>query len=121
MVQKQSQSWQKDLQKVLFDLQKNLESRIEKLREEDPFSNPDHASDNAAVDTDVREKVGHETIEAEINLLSRKLDSVTRALEKIYKKSYGKCESCKQEIAIERLQFMPEAKYCIDCEKRLVR
>lgn len=121
MSQKISANLQKQLQKELLQLQKNLEERIAKLKAEDPFSDPDHASDNAAIDTDVREKVGHETIEAEINLLTKKLEYVVRALEKIYKKTYGICESCKKAIPVERLKLVPEARYCIECNKRLVK
>lgn len=107
--------------KELSKLQISLTKRIEDLKKEDPFADPDHASDNAAVDTDVREKMGHEAIEAQVLTLQRKLDSVVSALSKIEKGKYGICERCGETIAIERLEFMPEVRYCISCEKKLVK
>ncbi|OGK56256.1 hypothetical protein A3J15_03535 [Candidatus Roizmanbacteria bacterium RIFCSPLOWO2_02_FULL_38_10] len=116
-----SKELQDSLKKRLFAEEKSLKKRIESLKKEDPFSDPDHAIDNAAVDTDVREKVGHETIEAQIQTLRRKLDNVVLALQKMVKKKYGNCNSCNTPIAIERLKLMPEARYCLSCEKRLVK
>lgn len=110
-----------ELTKKLQNQEKNLLKRIDHLKTEDPFSDPDHASDNAAVDTDVREKMGHETIEAQVNTLSRTLESVRHAIAKIEKGKYGICEECGNPIAVDRLIFLPEARYCIDCEKKLVK
>lgn len=109
------------LKKELQSQEITLTKRIENLKHEDPFADPDHASDNAAVDTDVREKVGHETIEAQVLTLQRKLDSVIAALSKMEKRKYGICERCGNAIVVERLQFLPEVRYCIDCEKKLVK
>ncbi|MFN4212896.1 MAG: TraR/DksA family transcriptional regulator [Microgenomates group bacterium] len=41
------------------------------------------------------------------------------ALNKISKGSYGLCERCHQPIALARLKLIPEARYCIECEKKL--
>ncbi len=89
------------------------------MKLDDPFSDPDHASDNAAVDTDVREQVGHETIEAEIKDLNKRLVDIETALKKIYKNAYGMCERCGKAIPLARLGLIPEARFCIDCEKKL--
>ena len=51
---------------------KNL-NQIEVLKKDDPFADPGHTSDNAAVDTDVREQVGHDTIEAEIKDMKKRV------------------------------------------------
>lgn len=97
---------------------KNLD-QIEALKKDDPFSDPDHASDNAAVDTDVREQVGHDTIEVEIKDMQKRVADIDNALRKINKDLYGYCERCKQPILEARLRLIPEASFCIDCEKRL--
>ncbi len=104
--------------KLEEDLRKNL-IQIEALKKDDPFSDPDHASDNAAVDTDVREQVGHETIEAQIKDLKRRVKEINFALSKIAKNSYGRCERCGKPIALARLALIPEARYCIFCERKL--
>ncbi|MDO8609493.1 MAG: TraR/DksA family transcriptional regulator [bacterium] len=93
--------------------------QIEELKLDDPFLNPDHANDNAAVDTDVREQVGHDTIEAQIKDLERRLGEIDAALKRINKNTYGICDKCFKAIPQARLDLIPEAQYCIDCEKKL--
>lgn len=105
-------------EKLLKERQKNL-VQIEELKRDDPFSDPDHASDNAAVDTDVREQVGHDTIEAQINDLEKRIAQIDVALRKIVKNQYGKCEKCGNPIPQARLRLIPEAAFCIACEKKL--
>ena len=108
---KQKVKLERDLEKILL--------QIESLKKDDPFADPDHASDNAAVDTDVREQVGHETIEAQIKDLQRRVKEINLALIKVSRNSYGKCERCNKLIAIARLNLIPEARYCITCERKL--
>ena len=104
-----------------------LKDRVETLRQigelkkDDPFANPDHASDNAAVDTDVREQVGHDTIQAQIKSLNRKLVFIESSIEKISKNKYGVCERCGNQILSKRLDLIPEARYCINCEQELIQ
>ncbi len=106
-------------QRLEKDKEKSLK-QVEELKKDDPFADPDHASDNAAVDTDVREQVGHETIEAEIKDLGKRLLAIDIALKRIMKgSSYGICERCHKAIPIPRLKLIPEAEYCIDCERKL--
>lgn len=47
--------------------------------------------------------------------LESKLQATNSALEKIEKGSYGKCEKCKKNIELERLNACPEAKNCLHC------
>lgn len=93
--------------------------QVVELTKDDPFSDPDHASDNAAIDTDVREQVGHDTIEAEIKDLNRRVKDIDVALTKTAKGTYGYCEKCGMPIPLARLDLVPEARYCIECEKKL--
>ena len=41
------------------------------------------------------------------------------ALRKIEEGSYGYCEACEEEIPIERLKAIPDARYCISCQAQL--
>ncbi|KKQ01457.1 MAG: DnaK suppressor protein [Candidatus Roizmanbacteria bacterium GW2011_GWA2_36_23] len=100
---------------------KKILLQIDELKKNDPFSDPDHASDNAAVDTDVREQVGHDTIEAEIKDIQKRVQNIDLALKKIQKNSYGVCERCRNLIPLARLKLILEAQHCIDCEKKLRR
>ena len=44
------------------------------------------------------------------------LNKVEKSLEKIERGDYGKCESCGEEIGLERLRARPVADFCIDCK-----
>ena len=99
--------------------QKKLTLQIDELKKEDPFADPDHATDNAAVDTDVREQVGHDTVEAEVKDASKRLGELKTALELMKKGRYGVCERCNNNIPQARLTLVPEARYCIECKNAL--
>jgi RNA polymerase-binding transcription factor DksA len=49
--------------------------------------------------------------------LELKLKNVNSALEKIHNGNYGKCEKCGKEIEEERLNAVPEAKFCVEHNK----
>lgn len=44
-----------------------------------------------------------------------KLELIEKALKKIDKGEYGKCEKCKKDISEKRLMACPEAQSCIKC------
>lgn len=107
----------KSIQAKLESQRQEMQSQISELRADDPFSDPDHAVDNAAVDTDVREQIGHDTVEAEIKELTERLEDINHALRKIQKGTYGACEKCNGDIRPERLEIVPEARHCMNCSK----
>src|SRR3990167_3389400 len=121
MAKKYSKDFIKKKKNKLLNDRLDIENQIKDLKKNDPFSDPDHASDNAAIDTDVRDQVEHETIEAQIKSLTRKLEFIDIALDKISKSKYGYCERCQDQILSKRLDLIPEAKYCINCEQDLVQ
>jgi DnaK suppressor protein len=121
MVKKIPKAYIKKKQESLLKDREHTIRQIEELKKDDPFSDPDHASDNAAIDTDVREQVGHDTIQAQIKSLNRKLEFIERAFEKISKNKYGLCERCGNQIPLKRLDLIPEARYCISCEQELIQ
>ena len=96
-----------------------IAKQIQELKKSDPFLDPDHASDNAAVDTDVREQVSHDTIEAQIKALMAKQKNIDIAIDKIHKNKYGLCEKCGKQILKKRLDLIPGARFCISCEQKL--
>lgn len=105
------------IKKFLEDKQKETKNRIHRLKKEDPFSNPDRINDNAAVDTDAAEEVGHERVQALQSEMSKNLVRIRKTLTKIKVGKYGLCEKCGQLIDTDRLAVMPEAEYCIQCQK----
>ena len=44
------------------------------------------------------------------------LAKIERSLERIEQGSYGECESCGEEIGLDRLRARPVADSCIDCK-----
>ena len=50
--------------------------------------------------------------------LELRLADINRALNKMKNNTYGQCEDCPGEIDIKRLAAMPEARACLDCEKK---
>lgn len=45
------------------------------------------------------------------------LSEIEKALKKIENKTFGKCEMCKEEIDIKRLEAKPYARFCIKCRE----
>jgi RNA polymerase-binding transcription factor DksA len=105
-------------QKLKDEREKTLR-QIDELKKSDPFLDPDHASDNAAVDTDVREQMGHDSIEAQVKDLQKRVEDIDLALRKIAKGTYGTCEKCHESIFLARLELIPEARFCVECERKL--
>ncbi|OGK17835.1 hypothetical protein A3G67_02815 [Candidatus Roizmanbacteria bacterium RIFCSPLOWO2_12_FULL_40_12] len=121
MAKKPTKSHIKKIKSALEQEKEKLFHQVEELKKDDPFSDPDHASDNAAIDTDVREQVGHETIVAQIKSLQRRLADIDTALEKISKGKYGLCEKCGMSIPQARLKLIPEARWCVSCYQSLYK
>jgi RNA polymerase-binding transcription factor DksA len=45
---------------------------------------------------------------------------IDEALRRLYRtpEQFGKCHNCGQDIAFERLDALPHARYCIECKQR---
>jgi DnaK suppressor protein len=50
----------------------------------------------------------------------QELTDIAHALRRMADGSYGTCEFCRHEIPIERLESLPQARYCLPCESRRV-
>ncbi len=116
---KSKKEWLEKVTLKLNNEKKEIQRQIEHLKKNDPFSDPDHANDNAAVDTDVREQTAHDTIEAEIEALQNRMTEVGEALNKVEKGQYGYCARCGKDINPARLELVPEAQYCVECENHM--
>ncbi len=107
------------IKKRLTDEQLRIKKQIIELREDDPFNDPEHVNNNAAIDHDVREQETHQRIEAEINTLEERLRDIIIALQRIEKGRYGYCKRCNKKIPDKRLELIPETIYCVQCESEL--
>ncbi|MCL4338179.1 TraR/DksA family transcriptional regulator [Patescibacteria group bacterium] len=93
-------------------------SNMSSLKSQDPFSDPDRLNDNAASDTDAKEEISHERMEALEKELRLHLEEIEQALARIKRGTYGRCLSCHKMIDTDRLAIKPTALYCVECEKK---
>ena len=47
------------------------------------------------------------------------LDQIESALERLERGDYGECQVCSQPIALPRLEALPHAVLCIECQTRV--
>ena len=106
----------KQLRVHLEQEKKELVARIAELSAQDPFSDPDRASDNAASDTEASEESSHDRFAAMVDELKAKLVSVDAALIRIGDGTYGYCTNCQSMIDTDRLGILPTATLCLSCE-----
>ncbi len=95
-----------------------LEKRKKEIALEDPYTDKVRRMENAAIDAEAAERVGHMQVSAIRRSLDRSIIQVRKALSRIKFGKYGVCESCGKMIDTDRLMIMPETTVCIACEKR---
>ncbi len=97
---------------LLAEIRKAFGERLEedtRLAFETARDNPDKSVDemlkhvNAAI-------IGNKTEE---------LDAIESAMRKLNEGSYGVCEECEEEIPFKRLEAVPFALYCVDCQHEI--
>lgn len=108
----------KPIENFLKKQKAETEHSMADLSKEDPFADTDRLTDNAAIDTEVKEQVGHERIEALKLEMAKNLARIRKALTKIKIGKYGICEKCGRMIDTDRLAVMPTAEFCLACEKK---
>lgn len=96
-----------------------IDSIEEKIKIDSPEGNVDsnphpyHWADIASQEED-------KEMESQIlSRMTRKLEMIDIALEKIKLGTYGKCENCGKFIERERLEIIPYARYCKNCRANL--
>jgi DnaK suppressor protein len=92
-------------------LRKALNGDLDGYRQ---FAALDVVGDNvdAAVDT-ANDEICSQIVEIE----SRELEQIERALQRIVEGVYGRCEFCGGKIAEPRLNALPYTNSCIDCQR----
>jgi DnaK suppressor protein len=74
------------------------------------------SADEADADAYEREK----TL-ALVHSLQRKLESIERAIRLAQQGTYGICEGCGERIDPARLEILPQATLCLNCQRDLER
>jgi len=90
-------------------LLKRLESK-ENLDRSNHLLNPDQA-DRALISRD------NDRAKRLINHDQQQLDAIEQALVRLDAGTYGICTTCGQSIQPARLEIMPTAAHCIDCQR----
>ena len=106
------------IRKYLMREEKKTKKTLEELKKEDPFSDPEHANDNAASDTEASEQSSHQRIESLQREVRARLAAIGKALSRLKKGKYGTCEKCGKMISTDRLGIMPTATVCVECERK---
>lgn len=106
-----------ELKEKLEDEKKNLERQLVVYSMEDPLLGPDKDPAHNLEDSPT-EAEGHERVVATKRELEQRLREVEDALDKIQKGDFGKCKNCGKAISRERLDALPTAKYCLECENK---
>lgn len=98
---------------LLEQMEKNetIKSNNEIANELSLYDN--HPADNAGPLNDRQRGMALQKNET---VIVRKIDE---ALHNIESGTYGVCKRCGKEIGMDRLEFIPYAEYCVDCQKIL--
>ena len=103
-------AFQRKLEKMKEDLEGNLARELQIAEEEDVL-NPDRA--DLAQDYTLQER--QQTI---FQRLQDQLDQVQAALQRIEDGTFGKCVNCSKPISIARMEALPYASMCMDCQQK---
>ena len=86
-----------------------LQQRMVRIKSDASREYPSDSAEQA------QERENDEVVDAIGQETALAIREVTAALERIEDGSYGICECCGNEIAVGRLQVLPEATRCVNC------
>ena len=101
---------------ILSQKQDELSEIVHRKKEEQEFQQEEpEIGDEADIATrSVEKELLFDITDSE----KQTLDKIEAALRKIEKGVFGRCESCQKTIPRLRLEVMPWARYCIQCQSR---
>jgi DnaK suppressor protein len=99
----------------LEDDRKRLEEQLEQLKASRPTENRREGSPFGKREEEATETADLENRMALEHRISQQLAEVEKALDKFEKGTYGICEICGKPINPERLEALPQALYCMEC------
>jgi RNA polymerase-binding transcription factor DksA len=106
-----------ELKEKLEGEKKDLEEQLVVYSMEDPLLGPDKDPAHNLEDSPT-EAEGHERVVVTKRELKQRLREVEDALDRIQKEDFGKCKNCGEMVSKERLEVLPTAKYCLECENK---
>lgn len=102
---------EKRLRSILQKEKKRIEKQLKKLGPADFGTDLDIDEDAA---NEVEQRWDDQAV---ADVLMERLKGIDAALEKMEKGTYGICENCGKEIAIELLNIDPESRLCQRCKR----
>jgi DnaK suppressor protein len=101
------------LRAVLTARREQLQATLSRIQQELRATTTTHAdaADQAVASYDKN------ALHQQAELASRQLRGLDDALRRIDAGDYGECVLCGKEIAIARLEAVPWARYCVDCQE----
>jgi RNA polymerase-binding protein DksA len=108
------------LQKALIEEKTSLDKQLADLglgKKENGLEGVDVEADEGFADT-AQATAGKSELLAQIEHLSSLHEEVEAALKRLEDGTYGRCENCGKDIAMERLEAVPWAALCITCKQQ---
>lgn len=102
----------------LTNEEKRLEEELKELEAADPKEREARLTENEPGDDSSEAEVGSRVVVLK-QVFNRRLKGVQLALRKLRRGSYGVCDRCGTKIDPARLKVVPDARYCIKCERRM--
>lgn len=101
---------------VLLRQKKEVEEELKDISKDDPVTFDGLIESSEPGTASWMEDVHSKTLAARENLTGM-LSKIQKALFRLNKGNYDKCEKCGKQIEAERLEAMPTATLCISCSK----
>lgn len=100
------------LETALISEKAKIEAELDGLKEKLDFgSDVDHGDEETDETEEMANYLGIK------NELDNRLQKIDRALDKIQRGEYGKCEKCEAQIEKDVLDKEPESLWCVGCKK----
>ncbi len=106
---------------ALLEERKRVAAAIQNLHDENPGTLAEDAGEETAYDNHLAD-TATETYDRELDYTLEEnsehvLAAIDAALKRIDEGTYGICTNCGKQIAQERLEALPWATLCIDCQR----
>lgn len=109
-----------DIKQTLLQRKADLEEELAKISHQDDGNAEANYTDiGDDEDENAQEVTQYADNQSLVAQLSKSLEDVEKALDKIDSGDYGVCKYCKKDINPERLKVRPASGSCIDCKATL--
>jgi RNA polymerase-binding protein DksA len=106
---------------TLLEARQRVEAAIQNLHDEHPGTLVEDSGEETAYDNHLAD-TATETYDRELDYTLEEnsehvLAEIDSALKRIEEGTYGTCTNCDRPIPVERLEALPWATLCIDCQR----